>query len=148
VAEEADAYKPFNLIVGTLGAAPELIALNAVERRTRVLGSGVHAVSNGYLDERWPKMRRVQEGLQEAPEELFTLLRDQRRAPVEELPDTGLERERELLLSSVFIDIPTYGTRASTVLRASAESIEVEERTHAPGRPDVARVKASFDFTR
>jgi uncharacterized protein with NRDE domain len=48
--------------------------------------------------------------------ECFELLADETLAAAEDLPDTGISKEREKLLSPIFIRTPNYGTRSSTVL--------------------------------
>ena len=51
------------------------------------------------------------------PERLFALLGDRTRVSDEaQLPNTGLTREWERVLSSPFVQHPDYGTRCSTVL--------------------------------
>jgi len=43
-------------------------------------------------------------------------LRDERQASDNQLPDTGVGLERERMLSSMFIKLPNYGSRCSTVV--------------------------------
>jgi uncharacterized protein with NRDE domain len=137
---------PFNLIGGSLlerrwwwtsdrHAAPAPIA------------AGVHALSNGALNEPWPKVAHLRTALREAIENaadddalvarLMTLLEDRTAAPDDELPDTGIGLERERRLSPAFIHWPEhgYGTRCSTVLvgridARGAWQLRVVERTH------------------
>jgi uncharacterized protein with NRDE domain len=54
----------------------------------------------------------------------------------------GLERER--MLSPILISGASYGTRASTVLRATRDSVRFEERTRDATGAVTHRV--SFDF--
>ena len=67
---------------------------------------------------------RLQDWLREAPdapvETLFSLLADRTRADDAPLPETGLERQWERVLSSPFVQDPDYGTRCSTVLMLEA----------------------------
>ena len=55
----------------------------------------------------------------------------------EHLPDTGVGRETERLLSSVFIRSAAYGTRASTLVRVREDgSRSIHERRFGPhGEP-------------
>ena len=46
----------------------------------------------------------------------FSILADETLADDAELPDTGIGKSREKLLSAIFIRTPGYGTRCSTVL--------------------------------
>jgi uncharacterized protein with NRDE domain len=50
------------------------------------------------------------------PASLLDVLCDEQRAPDHQLPDTGLDLERERELSSMFIKSPDYGSRCSTVI--------------------------------
>lgn len=89
---------------------------------------GLHGLSNGRFDEPWPKLRRAIAMLAErlrtlgdAPDpawcgDLFTALRDDSPAEDAELPDTGIGRDRERVLSPLFIRAKGYGTRCSSLL--------------------------------
>lgn len=115
------------------------------------LPGGVHGISNGAVDEPWPKTRRLMRAIDAAvvrlaahepaatgrggrgtaratdgrieamEEELFDVLADRRRADDAELPDTGIGIERERWLSPAFIVGETYGTRCSTIIAVSAD---------------------------
>lgn len=95
----------------------------------REVAPGVHAVSNGSLDEPWPKVDRSASGLARIlgrqdevdPEELFALLADREGAPDGELPDTGVGLAAERVLAPPFIASPGYGTRGTTLLLVPAE---------------------------
>ena len=64
---------------------------------------------------------------------LFAALADRQGAEDDELPATGLPRDREKLLSSPFIVSPNYGTRSSSVLALHAGGAgQLEERRFAP----------------
>lgn len=126
----ADRYAPVNLLVAD--ATSVWWATNWPKPQMAEVGPGVHAVSNGSLDNDWPKVVDTREALAarlaegavsidavgDALEPIFEILADDRPAEDSRLPDTGIGREREVALSSPFIRIPDmYGTRASTVLR-------------------------------
>jgi uncharacterized protein with NRDE domain len=78
------------------------------------------------LDTPWPKVRhaksRLEAALREMPDTapLLYLLRDDRPAPDDELPRTGVSIEWERLLSSAFVRAGEYGTRCSTIIRIDA----------------------------
>lgn len=116
-----DLYAPFNLV---LGDASDVRIFDGSSGRTRTLGPGLHAVSNGPIDTPWPKMQRLKSltkgalGRATNLEAFLPLLRDDEIAPDDQLPDTGLGLTRERMLSSIFIEgnDSGYGTRASTVL--------------------------------
>lgn len=130
VAARRARYAPFNLLLGSRdslwyvgsGAAPRPVA------------AGVHALSNGSLDEPWPKSRRAAVALRGSldsgggsdPERLLGLMHDQARAPDEELPDTGVGLEMERFLSPPFIVSERYGTRSTTLLVLGQAALAVE----------------------
>ncbi len=99
---------------------------------------GVHGISNGLLDEPWPKLAEGRDELAAAlaggaepdPDALLALLADRAIPPDEALPDTGVGIERERVLGARFILDPTYGTRSSTVLTVRDDgAARILERT-------------------
>src|SRR6478672_1245170 len=121
IASRAHRYNGFNLLVGD---AHQLIWFSngdeQDERNGQPLAPGVYGLSNGALDTPWPKVVRTKAQFasllcQGAPEEAyFEMLSDTTRAPDCRLPKTGISLEWERALSSVWIDLPEYGTRVST----------------------------------
>lgn len=78
-------------------------------------------------------------------EVLLGLLADDRPHDPARLPVTGVSPELERTLSAAFIRTPTYGTRASTILRLGRESVSVlEQRFSAEGPSD----RTIFQFRR
>ncbi|MDI9570189.1 MAG: NRDE family protein [Pseudomonadota bacterium] len=137
--EEADRYNGFSLI---LGDAEELHYYSNRGGAPVVLPPGIYGLSNHLLDSPWPKVIKAREGLRRVtsragrlhPEDLFALLADRSRPADEELPDTGVGREWERILASIFIASPIYGTRSSTViLKDRRNRIRFEERQYAGG---------------
>jgi len=141
VARECAEYGPFNLVVGDGGGACFVSSIDASVRR---LGDGVHAFSNGSLEDEWPKMRRLQANfstlLQNGKVEdsaFLDLLFDDTRPADVDLPDTGIGLELERRLASIFVMPMTahgeaYGTRASTLAYARADGGSVlNERRYA-----------------
>ena len=131
-----DQYAPFNLI---LGDAEGVRVLDGGSGVHRPLAAGLHAVSNGAVDDDWPKMQRIRALAADAlgngadPAALLALLGDNRQAPDDQLPDTGLDRERERLLSPIFIRGTGYGTRASTWLDIGGDgTIDLHEASFGP----------------
>ena len=92
------------------------------------LHKGIYGLSNHLLNTEWPK---VKNGLDEfkhvisksygdpadTEESLLKLLRNNQQADDSVLPDTGVGKDIEKLLSSRFITSPGYGTRASTIVQ-------------------------------
>lgn len=118
----AQEYSGFNLLLSDGHAL--WYGSNRATPFARELPPAVYGLSNEALDTPWPKLTRVRAGLQgwlgegpDAPvEALFSLLADRTRADDATLPDTGLERHWERVLSAPFVQDPGYGTRCSTVL--------------------------------
>ncbi len=122
LAAQASGYSGFNLLL-----ADEHSLWYGCNRATpfaHELPPGVYGLSNEFLDTPWPKLARVRAGFahwlrqaRHSPEELFTLLNDRARVAEDALlPQTGLTREWERVLSAPFVQHPDYGTRSSTVL--------------------------------
>ncbi|PQJ35856.1 hypothetical protein BSZ35_15740 [Salinibacter sp. 10B] len=149
VATEAEQYNGFNLLVGTPTSLYYLSNRNA---RVQAVEPGIHGLSNDHLNTPWPKVKRAKRGLQArlqkneiTVDSLLALLEDRRPAPEEQLPETGLGRERERMLSPIFIEGERYGTRASTVLLMERDgTVTFAERTFEAGRPVETR---RFSFT-
>ena len=114
-------YNPFNLIFGPLDA---LQCFNSRNSQLKALSTGFHAISNGDLDDTWPKMAHGLKQLKTtigqsraiSTDNLLSILQDQSKAPQALLPDTGIDIAIETLLSSIFITSETYGTRSSAVI--------------------------------
>ena len=122
--DDAD-YNGYNLLVGDLH---QLCWHSNVGGQTRTLGPGVYGLSNELLDSPWPKVVAAKSALAlaldhlPAEAELFGLLANQHRYADETLPDTGVGRELERMLSAAFIlsERRNYGTRSSTILLRDA----------------------------
>ncbi|MDR8365843.1 NRDE family protein [Pseudomonas sp. JL3] len=128
-------YAGFNLLIGHTN---ELWHFNARETEAVMLQPGIYGLSNAGLDTPWPKVLKAKAALSEVlgdpqPQALLALLSDPQTAPLAELPDTGVGQATETLLSSVFIQSPTYGTRASTALIVQADGVRhMVERSFGP----------------
>jgi len=136
-----DDYGGYNLIAGD---ADEVHYLTNRGEDHRSLDSGIYGLSNHRLDTPWPKvtaakehLRRVLAGGEITTQPLFELLSDRRPAADAELPNTGVPRDWERLLSAAFIVSPSYGTRVSTaVLMRRDGRVSFEERRFgADGEP-------------
>jgi uncharacterized protein with NRDE domain len=72
-------------------------------------------------------------------EDLFDLLLDQSKADDEDLPVTGIPRDLEKAISSIFIKTENYGTRCSTLLLIDRDgNVDFTERTYKPGSTVIA----------
>lgn len=156
LASHANSYSGYNLIYGYL---PDRLAYysNRINQRPLFLSSGIYSLSNHLLDTPWPKVVRGKQEfekiityrLDNLHPPLFNLLADKQTASDKALPDTGVDREFERLLSSIFIEGKDYGTRCSSVITVSQnDRLEFAELTHN-GETDFAEnpVKISFNLS-
>lgn len=118
---QARDYAPFNLLLAD-GDTCEYLG-NTPRPRRAALAPGVHGLSNGDLDEPWPKVVALQQRLaawiaagEDDPTPLWQALADETPATDDALPDTGVGIELERMLSPAFIRGRDYGTRASTLI--------------------------------
>lgn len=138
----ADQYMGFNLLAGSLD---ELGYYSNQQDNILLLDEGLYGLSNHLLETPWPKVRRAKDKMRTiisnkniAPEPLFDLLADDREAPVEELPDTGIPKDIEKKVSPIFIKSDGYGTRCSTVLLVDHNGeVTFAERRFKPGTMEI-----------
>lgn len=122
-------YNGFNLVIGDRdGLLWYSNRADGDPRNGKLLEPGIYGMSNGLLDEPWPKVVKTKAQFASllclgAPEEaFFDMLADTTRAPDRRLPETGVPLEMERELSAVCIDMPGYGTRTSTVVKLYADA--------------------------
>ncbi|XP_064946401.1 uncharacterized protein LOC135626527 isoform X2 [Musa acuminata AAA Group] len=129
IVKEADQYNGFNLIVADLCTKSMFYISNRPKGKPASLLEvlpGIHVLSNANLDSPWPKAERLRKGFSEVlascrDEELCMkdivkkLMCDKTKAERYMLPMTGCSPERELEVSSIFIETHReqglYGTR-------------------------------------
>lgn len=147
LAEPLAGYNPCNLLVAEPGG---LVALESYPgTRRRVLAPGIHGVSNGALDEVWPKTRALVDRLRDwldgeaDPEALFAALAD--RTPRPAAPG---EPGAEAMFNPVFIEGPVYGTRCSTLVLVDADGHgRMLERRFSPTGEAVGESELGFSWT-
>lgn len=107
------AYNPYNLIYGTLS---ELIYYSSVNDIYKVLEPGIYGLSNGGLDDPWPKIISGKKHLTDMLydemidlEGLFEIL-DNPYCYSDHLPETIEDRDLEKKLSAMHVDFDNYGT--------------------------------------
>jgi uncharacterized protein with NRDE domain len=133
----AQRYNGFNLLAGDASGA---MWMSNRADGVRRLAPGLHGLSNALLDTPWPKLLQTRDRMagwaatgSDDVALLFAALADATPAPDHALPDTGIPRARERLLSSSFIVSEQYGTRCSTVLTIDhAGHARMHERSFAP----------------
>jgi uncharacterized protein with NRDE domain len=133
LADDAENYSGFNLLL--YDGAELRYVTNAPQFRDEAVTPGVHALANATLDTPWPKVRRLQAALEgwsrdkwESFTPLFKALGDRTPGAEGELPDTGVGKSLEKLLSAPFIVSPNYGTRCSTIVAIGGGKIDFAER--------------------
>ncbi|MET0363881.1 MAG: NRDE family protein [Sphingobium sp.] len=145
-----DDFNPFNLIAADSDGVQFLSNRPAAIRSQ--LGPGIFGLSNGRLDEPWPKTVQIKAGLLEwivsgahRPEDLFGMLREDR------LPEVGIpspeasDIPEEARQSPIFILDPVYGTRCSTVVAIDEQGQGiVMERSFAPDGTTFGTTGLSF----
>jgi uncharacterized protein with NRDE domain len=128
-------YNGYNLVFGTIN---DLAVYNNHADRIDTINEGVYGLSNADIQTPWPKVSRGIAALSDYVcqadtidnEALFDLLKNQEKATDDVLPTTGVPLEWERALSSIFIVMPTYGTRTSTIVTVDANNMLYwEERT-------------------
>lgn len=152
VASRSESYNPFSLLTGD---PRQLAYFSNKENVVRDLEPGIYGLSNALLDSDWPK---VQYG-----KSLFTDLLEEtdhpdgqdlvnmmmRKQPFEDhkLPNTGVGLLREKLLSPLFIDLPNYGTRTTTVLTITTQGrVNWLESEHHEGHQQVRQYQHEFQL--
>ncbi len=134
-------YAGFNLIVGEIGTPFRYVSNRSTGQQ---LTQGIFGISNGNLDNQWPKVVRGKTQLRDwldnehPPEALFRILAHREGT-------TGSDDVAEQVLANAFIVNSSYGTRASTcIVVDSTGQVRFEERRFdALGKPTGA---SSFEF--
>jgi len=149
--EQGPNYEGFNLVFGT---SDRLFYYgNRANSGPEPISPGAHGLSNGLLDEAWPKLARGKARFTELrdapPESVFAMLADRSVPADEDLPETGVGLEIERILAPIFIDTDRYGTRCSTVLRVDRRGeVTVEERSFEGGPERYTSVCHRFQLAR
>lgn len=136
---DGSAYRGFNLL---LWDGEELV-YRSNRHPGQVLGPGVHALANGVLDEARFKVSRSRAALEATlasspgsplSDALFAPLADRSLPPEpEQRSVAGMSEAEVTALAAPFIVGERYGTRASTVVLVTRETVALEERRFAPG---------------
>ncbi|GAB1446058.1 NRDE family protein [Flammeovirgaceae bacterium] len=132
---KAPQYNGFSLVLGSID---ELYYYSNYQSRIIKLTQGFYGLSNHLLDTPWPKVRRGKEKMASVlldsnpdPNAIFEVLTDDKIAPDDQLPNTGLDIERERAVSAMFIKSPNYGSRCSTVVLVDKDNnVSYTERVY------------------
>lgn len=148
--DDLAAFNPFNLI--TVAGSSARFFTNRPASLSSELEPGLYGLSNGMLDEPWPKTMHLKSRLLQwlvaddaPPERLFDTLRE------DEIGDSGIspalpsDVPQEPRQSPIFIHNPVYGTRSSTIVVVDEEGrgVIMERRFSSTGE---LTGEDSFDF--
>lgn len=132
-------YAGFNILAGDNN---QLFYYNNLEAKTIEIESGIHGLSNHFLDTPWPKVvkgnmyleRYLSDTKDVEINDLFEILQDAEESEDGNLPNTGIGTEFERMLSPMFIKTPEYGTRSSTVILITHnDEVSFAERVYKSG---------------
>jgi len=114
-------FNPFNLI--TVAHDEALVHSNRPDSVSRRLEPGIHGLSNGSLENPWPKARHLDAALHNwlqngsaDPAALLDLLTDRSTYPLAKTVTGPGPAQLEPASSGIFIENPVYGTRCSTIV--------------------------------
>ena len=135
LAQRADAYNPFNLIVFD---GLQFMGLESRNKRVLSIAPGIGAVSNADFDTPWPKLLRLKAGLHAhcltgriETSDLLPLPQDSSLAADSALPQTGVAPELERMLSATFVRSAQYGTRSCSVVKLERKKVLFFEEIHS-----------------
>lgn len=148
IASQQDDYAGFNLLIGD---SNELWSYSNRQPGIHKLTPGFYGVSNGYFDEAWPKLASGKIALEQAlgngadDDAFIDIMNSEQQAPDELLPTTGVPLEKERLLSSRFIKLSDYGTRASSLVKfTNQNTVSFTEQSFDPETGQKSRICEMF----
>lgn len=137
-------YNGYNLIFMESNV---LFYYSNILRKVEKLNPGIYGLSNSTLNVRWQKVENAIIGMKKATggefidkELLFNTLFDETKARDEMLPNTGIPRDWEQLLSSPFIRSTNYGTRVSSVVIFGKKTVTIEEQYFTPTEKELHKI--------
>ncbi len=145
-------FNPFNLI--TIADDKALAHSNRPDSISRPLEPGVHGLSNGSLDEPWPKAKHLNAGLDQwlsgnsaDPAHLLDILTDTTTYPLPAASGIQAVSKAEPQGSGIFIHNPVYGTRCSTIVTIDHEgSGSIFERRYAASADIIGETTLAFSW--
>ncbi|MFT6390241.1 MAG: hypothetical protein ACJAUP_003642 [Cellvibrionaceae bacterium] len=138
ILERQQYYAGFNLLVGEFSSSSNtLYYLSNRSEGIQKLTAGTYGLSNHLLDSPWPKVIDGKKMLRAKLEHAGTnhdlirqILENPELADDNRLPSTGVDYGKEKALSAMFIALPDYGTRTSTVMTINDEGILFSEQNY------------------
>ncbi len=134
VYSESKSYDGFNLLVSD---GEKLYCFSNYTDQILEIQPGIHGLSNGLINDPWPKVNLAKRQLTEVlsaeitHENLLEILKSTEAHRPEILPKTGVSEQMEIGLSPQLIRMkPNYGTVSSTaVIQNRQGEIQITERT-------------------
>jgi uncharacterized protein with NRDE domain len=139
VRSEQHLYAGFGCLLGDLS---NLYFYSNRSDEIECVQTGVHGLSNAFLNTPWPKLEKGKQQLHRLitdesslnAEVLLEMLADRETFEQDQLPQTGVDSHREKVLSSKFIAVDErYGTKSSTVIMVhESGDVHFVERSFGP----------------
>jgi uncharacterized protein with NRDE domain len=125
---ELHRYNGFNLLAYDTSG---FYCLSSLSGEIQSLSAGLYGISNDLLDASWPKVKKgkielgrlLNAGKPVNVDDIFIILADRSVFADALLPDTGIGLDWERILSPIFVNSQTYGTRSSTVVMIDKNSM-------------------------
>lgn len=144
-----DQYDGFNLLVSD---GKSLWYLSNYFEKIQKIEPGIHAVSNGLLNEPWPKTELAKAQLSTILKGEFDLnnvlhaLKSTNTYPLDQLPSTGVPIDMEVGLSAQLVRIgESYGTVSATaVIQDASGLVQMKERSYQVKYRDYKDKSVSF----
>jgi len=136
VARWGHRFAGFNLLVGDCSG---VASLSNRDDGVRLLSPGCYGLSNHLLDSPWPKVEQAKEQFKAVLatpgfklDHLWPVLSDRHLPNAKSLPQTVLEPDLERALGAIFVQLPGYGTRCSTLVAIGRDGhVSMAERRYA-----------------
>ncbi len=146
-----DQYDGFNLLVSD---GKSLWYLSNYAEEIQEIEPGIHGLSNGLINEPWPKTELAKEQLEAIMKgelnqnKVLHTLKSTKTYELEKLPSTGVPIDMEIGLSAQLVRIgETYGTvSAIAVLQESSGLVRMKERTYQIKYRDFKDTSLSFNL--
>jgi uncharacterized protein with NRDE domain len=149
IGKSQENYEGFNLLVSD---GKSLWYLSNYGNGIEEINPGIHAISNGLLNDPWPKTELAKAQLtalmETEPNEnkLLHILKSTETYELERLPSTGVPIDMEIALSAQFVRIgESYGTvSAIAVVQEASGLVRMKERTYQIKYGDYVDTALSF----
>ncbi|PZX53220.1 NRDE family protein [Algoriphagus chordae] len=135
IQQNQDKYDGFNLLVCD---GEKLFYLSNYSPDIQEVQQGIYGLSNGLLDDPWPKVELAKQQLEKvsssdfSTNDLLDILKSKETYPPEKLPKTGIPLAMETSLSAQLIRMSgNYGTvSAAAVVQDTTGLVRLKQRTY------------------